>query len=255
MTQSHSNASQSGAFGTHDDPHHGGPDSDETSRKVAALIERLLSVGFDGRGRFESAAQVAEGARRRRSDPERAVDDLVAAHVRLAATSGFVTGVGGFVVATVAMPANVAGFYVIATRMAAGIAKIRGYDIDQPSVRTAVLLSLVGSDADDILAKMGSYTGARPGTLSELATNRLPGTAVVAINKAVGFRLLTQFGRKALSRLGRAVPFVGGAVGAGLDGYLLNQIAGHVRREFPPVLAGELGDGPDTPVEGVVVTE
>lgn len=227
--------------------------NDDTSRTVAELIERLLSVGFDGRGRFESAAKVAEDARRRRSDPERAVDDLVAAHVRLAATSGFVTGVGGFVVATVAMPANVAGFYVIATRMAAGIAKIRGYDIDQPSVRTAVLLSLVGSDADDILTKVVGTAGGRPGSLSELAVNRLPSTAVVAINKAVGFRLLTQFGRKALSRLGRAVPFVGGAVGAGLDGYLLHQIARHVRQEFPEVRTGELGDTPNVPIEGEIV--
>ena len=88
------------------------------AQRASAFVEKLLSIGFDGSGRFDSAHEVAEAAQRRRSDPERVVEDLVAQHTRLAATSGFVTGLGGFAVMLVALPANVAGFYVIATRMA-----------------------------------------------------------------------------------------------------------------------------------------
>lgn len=207
------------------------------AQRAAAFVEKLLSVGFDGSGRFDSAHEIADAAQRRRSDPERVVEDIIAQHTRLAATSGFVTGLGGFAVMLVALPANVAGFYVIATRMAAAIAKVRGFDIDDPSVRSAILLSLVGSDADDILAKAGAGAS---GPLANVATKRLPSTAVMAINKGVGFRLFTQVGRKTLGRFGRGLPLVGGVVGATFDGYYLTRIAEHVRKEFPAAIAGQI---------------
>ena len=69
------------------------------------------------------------------------------------AIGGFVTSVGGFVTMPVALPVNVVEFYVQATRMVAAIATLRGYDVNDPRVRTAVLLTLVGSDADEVLAR------------------------------------------------------------------------------------------------------
>jgi hypothetical protein len=58
----------------------------------------------------------------------------------------------------------------------------------------------------------------------------------MVVNKAVAFRLLSTVGRKTLTRFGRGVPVIGGVIGAGLDGYLLNRIADHARHEFPPKL-------------------
>lgn len=198
---------------------------------VTRMVERLLDVGIDGKGSFDSAHRVAGLAMAGHPDPERAIDAMVGSHLRLAAANGFVTGLGGFVVLPVALPANVLGFYLVATRMVAGIASTRGYDIDQPEVRSAVLLALVGADADDLLKKAG-YAGT--GRLASLAAQRLPGPVLLAVNKGVGFRLLTQVGKKSLARLGRAVPLAGGFVGAGLDTYLLRRIATHARQEFPP---------------------
>jgi hypothetical protein len=122
------------------------------------------------------------------------------------------------------------GFYLVATRMVAGIATARGHDIQQPEVRSAVLLALVGADADDLLRKAGV---AGTGRLVNLAAQRLPGPALMAVNKAVAFRLLSQAGKRSITRFGRMVPLVGGAVGAGLDTYLLKRIADHARTEFP----------------------
>jgi hypothetical protein len=164
-------------------------------------------------------------------DGESSIDALVRSHLRLAAAGGFVTSAGGFVTLPIALPANVFGFYVVATRLVAGIASIRGYDIARPEVRSAVLLSLVGADADDLLKKAGY---ASTGPLANLAVQRLPGPALIAVNKAIGFRLLTQFGKKSLTRFGKAVPLVGGVVGAGVDSFLLKRIADHARQEFPP---------------------
>jgi len=194
------------------------------------MMERLMDVGIDGRGPFDSARRVADVAMAQHLDAESAIDAMVGAHLKLAAVNGFVTSLGGFVAMPVALPANVLGFYLVATRMVAGIAATRGYDIRQPEVRSAILLALVGADADDLLKKAGY---ASTGRLANLAAQRLPGPVLLAVNKAVGFRLLNQAGKKSLTRLGRAVPLAGGVIGAGLDAYLLRRIATHARAEFP----------------------
>lgn len=200
---------------------------------VAKVVQQLLEVGIDGRGRFHSAADVADAALAEHGgDPDRAVDAIVTDHLKLAGASGFLTNLGGFAMMAVSLPANVVGFYVLATRMAAAIARVRGHDLARPEVRSAVLLSLVGADAQDLLARAGLV--APTGRLTGLATQHLSGPALMVVNKAVGFRILTQAGKGAFARFGKAVPFVGGAVGAGMDLWLLKQLADHVRGEFPP---------------------
>ncbi|HET7476056.1 MAG TPA: EcsC family protein [Dermatophilaceae bacterium] len=203
---------------------------DSAGSRATQLVERLLDVGIDGRGPFAPARNVADAAVAGHGGGEDAVDAVVRSHYRLAAAGGFVTGLGGFVTMPVALPANVLEFYLVATRMVAAIASVRGYDISRPEVRSAVLLTLVGADADDLLKKAGY---ASTGRLANLAAQRLPGPVLLAVNKGVGFRLVTQLGRKGLSLFGRAVPLAGGVVGAGVDLWLLKRIAEQARQEFP----------------------
>ncbi len=211
------------------------PKQDEglVGNTATRVAERLLDVGIDGGGPFDSAEAVAAAARRQGRSADDAVSEIVKDHLRLAATGGFVTSLGGFITMPVALPANVVGFYLLATRMVAGIAKTRGYDIDQPEIRSAVLLTLVGADADDLLKKAGVVA---TGRLSNLAAQRLPGPALMVVNKAVGFRLLATAGKGVLSRFGKGIPVVGGFIGAGLDTYLMRRIADNARREFPHVV-------------------
>jgi hypothetical protein len=200
------------------------------------LVEKLLDVGIDGRGPVKSAHEVAVAARAEVRSDDAAIKVIIRKHVRAAAVGGFVTGLGGFVTMPVALPANVTEFYLIATRMVAAIADVRGYDVTDPQIRTAVLLTLVGADANDLIKKAGAIPGVSlgtGGTLTSLAAQRLPGPALMMLNKAIGFRLVAQAGRSLLGRLGKAVPVVGGAVGAGVDGFLLSRIADSATREFP----------------------
>jgi hypothetical protein len=125
------------------------------SGAVTGLVESLLDAGIDGKGPFDSAQKVADVKRAEKPDAEEAIDAVVRAHLKLAAAGGFVTGLGGFITLPVALPANVLEFYVVATRMVASIASLRGYDIKQPEIRSAILLTLVGADADDLLKKAG----------------------------------------------------------------------------------------------------
>ncbi len=198
------------------------------------LVRRLLDVGIDGTVGFESAGQVALGALKDHGSAEAAVAAVIRAHRRLIAVGGFVTGVGGFVTLPAALPANVVEFYLLTTRMVAAIAEIRGHDLRDPTLRTAILLTLVDSDPEALMRQVGISRLPTGGHLAGLGAGRLPAPARMMLNKAIGFRLISQFGQRALTGFGRGLPVAGGVIGAGFDVYLFSHIAASARREFPP---------------------
>ncbi|WP_446664208.1 EcsC family protein [Flexivirga sp. B27] len=198
---------------------------------AVSLSQKLVTVGVDGKAGFDSARAVALAAHEAHpADVERAIDRVISQHRKLAASAGFITSLGGFVTMAVALPANLVGFYLLNTRMVAAIAHLRGYDLDDQATRTAILLTLVGGDADDVLKKAGVVS---TGRLAHLASGQLPPPAVMVVNKAVGFRLVSQLGDKLLTKLGKGIPVAGGVIGAGLDVFLLNRIAKIAKKEFP----------------------
>lgn len=201
---------------------------------VGRLVQVLLDAGIDGLGPLKSAQELAHSIRLQSRSTEAAVAKVARSHVAKGGVGGFVTGVGGFVTMPLALPANVVEFYVGATRMVAAIATLRGYDVDDPQVRTAVLLTLVGSEADEVLSKAG-LTGGTGGKVLGLAAGQLPPAGLLMLNKAIGFRILRGVGEKAFSRLGRAVPLAGGVLGGGIDMWMMKRIADHAMHEFPPL--------------------
>ena len=231
-----------GLFGSDDRPAHreadlpAPEDAGPLDAVANAFVNRIMDAGIDGVGPLSSASEVAAAAlAKHRGNVDTAVKEVVSDHVRLAGAGGFVTGLGGIITMPVSLPANVLGFYTIATRMVAAVAELRGYDVSSQGARAAVLLTLVGADADDLLKKagLGAVTGMTgSGRLARLAVSKMPRAAGMMINKAVGFRLLTTVGGRALARFVRFVPVAGGIVGAGLDGLLMKRIADHARKEF-----------------------
>ncbi len=201
---------------------------------VDRLVAMLVDTGLDGRGPLSSARELAEEALLDvDGDREQAVARLARASTVKGGIGGFVTGLGGFVTMPVSLPLNVAEFYIQAVRMVGGIATLRGYDVDEPRVRTAVLLTLVGSDSEEVLKKAGMATaGSR---LTSYALKGMPPAALMVVNKAVGFRLMRGVSEKLLSRLGRGIPVAGGLVGGGIDAFMMKKIADHAMKEFPAI--------------------
>jgi hypothetical protein len=204
-----------------------------SDNSVSRMIQLLLDVGIDGAGPLKSAREIADAGAGQSRSAEAAIARVARSHVAKGAAGGFVTSVGGFVTMPVALPANVAEFYLLATRMVACIALLRGYDIDDPRVRTANLLTLVGSDADEVLAKAGLASGG--GKMVHLVSGQLPPAGLLILNKAIAFRLLRGVGEKAFSKLGRGVPLLGGLVGGSIDTWMMKRIADHAMGEFPPL--------------------
>ena len=202
---------------------------------VTKIISELVSFGIEGRGPLKSAEAIAEKARKAApGNTEKAIQQIVGDHVKAATAGGFVTGLGGFVTMPVALPVNVAEFYVLATRMTAAVAHLRGYDLNKPEVRAAVLVTLTGAKADEVLQKVG-MGGAAGGSITRLALSKLPAAALMVVNKGVGFQIMKATTVKLLPKLGKGIPVAGGLVGGGLDAWMINRIASHARKEFPQV--------------------
>ncbi|MGA4506926.1 EcsC family protein [Propionibacteriaceae bacterium G1746] len=211
----------------------GSTSNDVPDDVVTKLVSQLLSVGIDGVGPVKPAKESADKAlHKANGNVEKAVKDLVSDHVKAATAGGFVTGLGGFITLPVALPANVLEFYVLATRMTAGVAHLRGYNLAEPSVRAAVLLALTGNQADEVLSKVG-LGGAMGGSITKLALSKLPAAALMVVNKAVGFQIVKSSTSKLLVKLGKGVPVAGGVVGGGLDAWMMQRIGSHARKEFP----------------------
>ena len=198
------------------------------------LVGQVVELGIRGGGPLAPAVDVAEQhLDAAGGDREEAVRRLVAAHVRLAAASGFVTGLGGIMTLPITVPASMAGLYIVATRMTAGIAHLRGYDVDADEVRSAVLVALLGSGGAGVLREAGVEIGERS-TAGVLAT--LPAPVLTELDKRVGYRLVAKAGEKGVVNLTKLVPLLGGPVGAAVDGVSCKTIAGYAMRTFTPVV-------------------
>ena len=195
-----------------------------------AIVKKVLSLGVDGIGPWSGARDIAEEHRSQYADPEVAIERLMRTHVRLVGATGFAMGLGGLWTLPVAVPADVTALYALSARCVAAVAHLRGYDIDSDEVRSVVLLTLLGSTGAGVAAEFGAKIGTKAATA---ALRKLPGEVLIAINKAVGFRLLTKFGQKGAVNLVKVVPLVGGGVGAAVNIAAMKTAGAYARKNFP----------------------
>jgi hypothetical protein len=207
------------------------PKGTKLAEAATSMVDGLLSAGIGGAGMFKGAVAVAEEHRRNAPDAEEAIRHLIDTHVRLAALSGFATGVGGFVAMPVTIPASLVGLSVIATRMSAGIAHLRGYDVNSSQVQSVILISLLGSAGAEAMKKAGLKFGSK--ALFDTTAKQMPAAAFRSVNKVVGRRLLTRFSQKGFAALPKVVPVAGGLLGAAIDGTACRSIAKYTKKSFP----------------------
>ncbi|MDV8001468.1 EcsC family protein [Rhodococcus sp. IEGM 1408] len=200
---------------------------------ATATIDFILNAGVNGFGPVKSAKTIADEAlKHSANDREKAIKRVVATHTRVVGASGFVSGLGGLATMAVAIPADVTVFYTRATRMIAAVAHLRGYDVDSEEVRSIIAVSLIGSAGVEAMSKAGVEIGTKTAVA---ALKKLPGSVLVKINKAVGYRLVTKFGTKGSINLVKVVPVAGAAVGGTINIAGIRSIAGYAKLNFPAV--------------------
>lgn len=207
--------------------------ADRAPGLTSSFVREALTRAIDGVGPLPPAASAAKAQlKEQRGDVDQAIHEVIENHVRYAGAQGFVTNLGGVATATLMVPANVTGLALVQCRMVAGIAHLRHHDLDDPRVRNAILVCLLGEES-----------------ISELITRkRLPAPPMAiatapahdpAMDSMLAGEVATELlGRVAGKRLagvaGKRIPLVGGLIGAGTDGYATWKIGRYTERELLP---------------------
>lgn len=206
---------------------------DKATETGEALVKKVLDVGVGGVGPFKGAIAIAGDATRNSgNDREAAVKRVIDTHVRLAGVEGFATGLPGGIATLAAVPADLSAFYILAGRMTAAIAVLRGYNVHDEEVRAAIIVALLGATGNEVLKDFGIEVGTK-GLASAL--KKVPGKLFIEINKKVGFRLVTKAGEHGVINFGKLVPFVGGPIGLGLNVVGMKSIARYANGVLPVV--------------------
>jgi uncharacterized protein (DUF697 family) len=200
---------------------------------AASFVREALHRAIRGAGPLPPAAEAADRQlREQQGDVDRAVREVIDNHVRYAGAQGLLTGLGGVVTAAVTLPANISGLALIQARMVAAIAHLRGYDLDDPRVRNAVVACLLGEDLLNGLVERKKL----PAPPMAIATAPVHDPQLDRVLAAeVTSDLVARVGGKRLViTVGRRVPIVGGAFGMGLDGYATWRVGRYAARELRP---------------------
>lgn len=198
---------------------------------AGGALRRVLEVAIDGPGRLPGARTVAaKHLQRHGGSVEDAIDSLVAHHVRLASAQGFVTNIGGLAALPVAIPANLTGVAVVQVRMVAAVAHLRGYDVNDLRVRTAIVMCLLGDE--EVAKRIGD--GSLPTSPMTVATAPVFDAGLDRqVAEAVLADLMSRIGGKNLALVvTRRVPLLGGGVGAVVDGMSTRQIGAYAKAEL-----------------------
>ncbi len=198
---------------------------------AGGILRRVLEIAIDGIGKVPSAKSVAaKQMDRHGGSVDAAIESIIDIHVRLGSAQGFVTNLGGVAALAMAVPANLTGTAVIQVRMIAAIAHLRGYDLNDSRVRTALIMCLLGGEQ---IAK-------------QIASGKLP-TSPMAVATAPIFdpdldrRVAEEVVADLLNRVGgknlalvvtKRVPLIGGGIGAVMDGIATRQIGKYAKSEL-----------------------
>lgn len=145
--------------------------------------------------------------------------------------TGTVTSLGGVITLPVNIIASLGASWVIQANLAAAIAYVYEHDLRDDHIRTAVLLSILGDSAAQVLKKAGVKITEKA---LYKAISKIPGKVLIEINKKVGFRLLTKAGEKGVINLVRGIPIAGAIVGGTVDAVICNQVGKMANKLFHP---------------------
>jgi len=197
--------------------------------KIMKVLDWSYDKAVNGVPGLDSASEMAVDYMKNDDSSIDQANSLIRWQNTKAGTSGFLTGLGGIITMPVMIPANISSVMYVQIRMIASIAHMGGHDLKDDRVKSLVYACLTGNAAKEILKDIGIVIGTK---LTTSVIKNISGKTIVAINQKVGFRLLTKFGEKGALNLGKAVPLVGGIIGATFDSVATNTIGNIARDTF-----------------------
>ncbi len=198
---------------------------------AGGALRRVLELAIDGYGRLPGAkTHAARQLQRHGGSIDDAISSIVDFHVQLASAQGFVTNLGGVVSLPVAIPANLAGVAVVQVRMVAAIAHLRGYDLDDDRVRTALVMCLLGGEQ---IAKRIVEGKLHTSPMAVATAPMFDPVLDRQVAEEVTAGLAARIGGKNLALVvTRRVPLLGGGIGAVMDAVATYQVGQYAKQEM-----------------------
>ena len=161
-----------------------------------------------------SVEEMANDYLKKYKTKEEACKAMIRNQITKCATSGFITGFGGFITMPVTLPANITSVIYVQMRMIACTSYMAGFDLDSDQTQTLVYACLAGVAVNNVIKQAGIKFGVK---FANGLIKKIPGKVLTKINQKVGFRFATKFGTKGIINLGKLIPGVGAVIGGGLD--------------------------------------
>jgi hypothetical protein len=161
-----------------------------------------------------SVEEMANDYLKKYKTKEEACKAMIRNQITKCATSGFITGFGGFITMPVTLPANITSVIYVQMRMIACTSYMAGFDLDSDQTQTLVYACLAGVAVNNVIKQAGIKFGVK---FANGLIKKIPGKVLTKINQKVGFRFVTKFGTKGIINLGKLIPGVGAVIGGGLD--------------------------------------
>lgn len=200
---------------------------------TSGVIRQALHRAIVGVGPLPGAAAAAKKQlKEQKGDTGKAVREVIENHVALASAGGFATNLGGLATMTLTVPANVSGLAIIQSRMVAAIAHLRGYDLEDPRTRNAILVCLLGSERVSRQVKRKKLPA--PPMAIATAPAYDPALDKVVATEVAAEMLSRVAGKRLAATVGKRIPVIGGVVGAGTDAWTTYQIGRYAARELLP---------------------
>jgi len=183
---------------------------------IAKTLDWAYSKAVSGFTGVDSAYDLGNSYLEQEGTLEQQVDSLIKWQVAKAATSGFVTGLGGVMTMPLTVPANIASVIYVQIRMITAIAYMGGHHIRDDRVKSLVYISMVGNGAKELLKDMSVKAGEK---------------LLTKIIEKVSTNIASKAGQKGVTSLGKAVPVLGGVVGGSYDA-ITTRVVGKVAKKI-----------------------
>lgn len=183
---------------------------------IAKTLDWAYSKAVSGFTGVDSAYDLGNSYLAQKGSLEDQVDSLIKWQVAKAATSGFVTGLGGVMIMPLTVPTNIASVIYVQIRMIAAIAYMGGHDIREDRVKSLIYICMVGNGAKELLKDMSVKAGER---------------LAAKIAEKVSTNIASKTGQKSVTSLGKAVPVLGSVVGGSYDA-ITTRVVGKVAKKI-----------------------
>ena len=207
--------------------------SAEVKESKDSLIMKTLEWAYEnalepGIPSLDSAYQMAQHRLKDSGTLEEKVDTLIRSQNAKSATSGFITGLGGFITLPVVIPADIATVLFIEVRMILAIAIMTGHDVENEKVKTLVYACLSSSATEEVLAAIKEEIGVG------VAAHLIEKLSVGAITSSAGRGVATRLGTGGVAHFARGIPILGGIIWGTIDAVSTNMAGNNAKKILLP---------------------